>query len=106
MCTPNGKTAEPEYYRHAAKAKERMGGKSLSGCRLELVRSLGRAFPSDGITCSVAFLTTFVSHLTKLNINRKVSKIHFGSLLPLVLLKLPSKKRVSRGESFRGEKIM
>ena len=43
ICTPNGKTAEPEYYRHAAKAKERMGGKSLSGCRLELVRSLGRA---------------------------------------------------------------
>ena len=36
-------TAEPEYYRRAAKAKERMGGKSLSGCRLELVRSLGRA---------------------------------------------------------------
>ena len=43
ICTPNGKTAEPEYYRRAAKAKERMGGKSLSGCRLELVRSLGRA---------------------------------------------------------------
>ena len=43
ICTPNGKTAEPDYYRRAAKAKERMGGKSLSGCRLELVRSLGRA---------------------------------------------------------------
>ena len=42
ICT-NGKTAEPEYYRRAAKAKERMGRKSLSGCRLELVRSLGRA---------------------------------------------------------------
>ena len=43
ICTPNVKTAEPEYYRRAAKAKERMGGKSLPGCRLELVRSLGRA---------------------------------------------------------------
>ena len=41
--TPNGKTAEPEYYRRAAKAKERMGGKSLSGCHPQLVRSLGRA---------------------------------------------------------------
>ena len=30
--TPNGKTAEPEYYRRAAKTKERMGGKSLLGC--------------------------------------------------------------------------
>ena len=39
VCTPNGKTAEPDYQGHAAKAKERMGGKSLSGCRLELVRS-------------------------------------------------------------------
>ena len=28
----NGKTAEPEYYRRVAKAKERMGGKSFSGC--------------------------------------------------------------------------
>ena len=27
--TANGKTAEPEYYRRAAKAKERMGGKSF-----------------------------------------------------------------------------
>ena len=43
FCSPNGMTAEPEYYRREAKAKERMGGKSLSGCRLELVRSLGRA---------------------------------------------------------------
>ena len=43
ICTPIGKTAEAEYYRRVAKAKERMGGKSLSGCRLELVRSLGRA---------------------------------------------------------------
>ena len=32
ICTPNGKTAEPEYYKRAAKAKERMGRKSLSGC--------------------------------------------------------------------------
>ena len=43
ICTPNGKTAEPEYYGRAAKAKERMRGKSLSDCRLELVRSPGRA---------------------------------------------------------------
>ena len=47
-----------------------------------------------------------VSHLTKLNINRKVSKIHFGGLMRLVLLQLRSKKRVGRGESFRGEKII
>ena len=26
ICTPNGKTAEPEYYRRAAKAEERKGG--------------------------------------------------------------------------------
>ena len=43
----------------------------------------------------------FVLHLTKLKINRKVSKIHFGSLLRLVLPQMRSKKRVSRGESFR-----
>ena len=43
ICTLNGNTAEPEYCRRAAKAKERMGGKSLSDCRLELVGSLGRA---------------------------------------------------------------
>ena len=59
--------------------------------------------PSNRITCSVAF-DYFVSHLTKLNINRKVSKNHFGSLLRLVLPQLRSKKRVSRGE--RGEKII
>ena len=29
FCSPIGMTAEPEYYRHAAKAKERMDGKSL-----------------------------------------------------------------------------
>ena len=43
ICTPNGKTAEPEYYRRAAKAEERMGGKLLSGYGLELVRSVGSA---------------------------------------------------------------
>ena len=32
ICTANGRTAEPEYYRCAVKAKERMGGKSFSGC--------------------------------------------------------------------------
>ena len=32
ICNPNGKTAEPEYYRRVAKAKEKMGGKSFSGC--------------------------------------------------------------------------
>ena len=47
----------------------------------------------------------FVSHLTKLNIYGKVSKIHFGSLLRLVFPQLRSKKRVRRGESFRGGKI-
>ena len=29
--------------------------------------------PSDGIICSVAFQTTFVSHLTKLKINKDKS---------------------------------
>ena len=43
ICTPIGKTAEAEYYRHVVKAKEGIGGKSLSDCCLELVRSLGRA---------------------------------------------------------------
>ena len=43
FCFPNSITAEPEYYRCAAKAKERMGGKALSGYCLKLVRSLGRA---------------------------------------------------------------
>ena len=32
VCTPNGKTAEPDNYGRAAKVKERMGGKSFSGC--------------------------------------------------------------------------
>ena len=32
VCTPNGKTAEPDYQGRAAKANERMGGNSFSGC--------------------------------------------------------------------------
>ena len=36
FCTPNGMTAEPEYYRRTAKVKERMGGKPLSGCKVKI----------------------------------------------------------------------
>ena len=65
--TPNGKTAEPEYYRRAVKAKERMGRKSLSGCCLQLVRSLGRAnfhiwklaSPNDSNYANLKFKNSF-----------------------------------------------
>ena len=33
ICTPIGKTAEAEYYRRVAKAKEKMGGRLSPGAR-------------------------------------------------------------------------
>ena len=61
--------------------------------------------PSDGITCSVnVAFDYFVSHLTKLNINKKINKNHFGSLLHLAFPQLRSKKCVSRGKM--GEMIV
>ena len=49
-------TAEPEYYRHAAKAKERMDG----NITLELVRSLGHG------TCELPYLEVGESQRLKL----------------------------------------